>query len=289
MDDAGSKFLIRRMERAELDFALGLAAAEGWNPGLRDAEAFWAADPEGFHLGLVDGRPAASISAVRYADEDGAAALDFIGLYIVVPELRGHGYGLRLWDHALAGLKAPTVGLDAVLAQQDTYRKDGFEVFRRSCRYEGRFGAGGELPAGVRPLAGFPLAEVLAYDRRCFPARREAFLRAWLTLPGHAALGLERGGGLAGFGVIRPCGKGSKIGPLFADDDDAARTLFQGLCSLAPLQPVTFDVPMPHAGAVRLAESHGMRPVFETGRMYRGPAPEVDLGREFGVTSFELG
>ncbi|MDO9630508.1 MAG: GNAT family N-acetyltransferase [Humidesulfovibrio sp.] len=289
MDDAGSGYLFRRMERTELDFALKLAAAEGWNPGLRDADAFWAADPEGFHLGLRDGRPAATISAVRYLDEDDAPALDFIGLYIVVPGLRGHGYGLRLWDHALAGLKAPTIGLDSVLPQQDTYRKDGFEVFRRNCRYEGRFGADGALPAGVRPLAEFPLAEVLAYDRRCFPARREAFLRAWLTLPGHTALGLERGGGLAGFGVIRPCGVGSKIGPLFADDDAAASALFQGLCASAPSLPVYFDVPMPHAGAVRLAESHGMRPVFETGRMYRGPAPEIDLGREFGVTSFELG
>jgi hypothetical protein len=32
-----------------------------------------------------------------------------------------------------------------------------------------------------------------------------------------------------------------------------------------------------------------MRVMFETGRMYRGSAPEYDLGREFGVTSFELG
>src|SRR3712207_6914266 len=29
---------------------LDWAAAEGWNPGLRDADAFWAADPDGFML-----------------------------------------------------------------------------------------------------------------------------------------------------------------------------------------------------------------------------------------------
>ena len=42
----------RPMRRPELDLALDWAAAEGWNPGLRDADAFWAADPEGFWLVL---------------------------------------------------------------------------------------------------------------------------------------------------------------------------------------------------------------------------------------------
>jgi hypothetical protein len=149
------------------------------------------------------------------------------------------------------------------------------------------------VPAGLLPLAHFPLDEVLAYDQRAFPARREAFLWAWLTMPGHTALGLMRNGRLAGYGVVRPCCQGSKIGPLFADDDDAAHALFHGLCQAAPSSakggPVYLDVPVPHAGAVRLAEFHGMRPVFETARMYRGPAPEIDLGRVFGITSFELG
>ena len=38
-------FEIRTMTGAELDFAIDLAAAEGWNPGLHDADAFYAADP----------------------------------------------------------------------------------------------------------------------------------------------------------------------------------------------------------------------------------------------------
>lgn len=294
-------YLIRRMERPELDFALGLAAAEGWNPGLGDAEAFWRADPRGYFLGLLHGRPAATISAVAYGDGGAVPSLGFIGLYIVVPELRGRGYGLRLWDHALSALDAlgvPVIGLDAVLAQQDTYRRCGFALALRNCRYEGNFGAAGGIPQdlrldGVLPLALFPLDKVLACDRQGFPARREEFLKAWLATPGHTALGFARGGRLAGYGVIRPCGVGCKIGPLFADDDEAAHALFHGLCASPTVAaqggPVYLDVPMSHAGAVRLAEAHGMRPVFETGRMYRGPAPEFDLGRVFGITSFELG
>lgn len=288
MNTSGSQgYVIRRMERAELDEALKQAAAEGWNPGLQDAEAFWRADQDGFFAGVLDGRIAATISAVRYEPDAAGPAFGFIGLYIVRKELRGRGYGLRLWDAALKKLNAPSVGLDAVLAQVGTYRKDGFELARNSSRYAGE--AGGEMPPGLIPLAQIPFGEVLAYDRQCFPARREAFLKAWLSLPGHVGLGIARGGGLAGFGVVRPCGAGSKIGPLFADDDAAAHSLLHGLLASAPQGPVFFDVPMTHAGAVRLAEAHGMRVVFETGRMYRGPAPEYNFGREFGVTSFELG
>jgi hypothetical protein len=32
-----------------------------------------------------------------------------------------------------------------------------------------------------------------------------------------------------------------------------------------------------------------MAPVFETARMYKGPAPELPIDRIFGLTTFELG
>lgn len=284
-------YVIRRMERPELDLAVENAAAEGWNPGLRDAEAFWAADPEGFILGLLDGRPAATVSAVRYETASGGSGgFGFMGFFVVRPELRGQGLGLRLWRTAQAELQgrgAAVIGLDAVLAQVETYRRDGFELARISSRYQGR--AGGEPPRGLLPIGDISPDEVLAYDRRCFPARREAFLRAWLSLPGHVGLGVLRGGRLAGFGVVRPCGVGSKIGPLFADDESVARDLLRGLLASAPEGPVFLDAPATNPAAVRLAEDHAMRVVFQTGRMYLGGAPQYDLDREFGVTSFELG
>ncbi|NIP17093.1 MAG: N-acetyltransferase, partial [Xanthomonadales bacterium] len=50
------------MRRDELDTVLDWAAAEGWNPGLEDADAFYRADPDGFFIAEVDGAPAAAIS-----------------------------------------------------------------------------------------------------------------------------------------------------------------------------------------------------------------------------------
>jgi hypothetical protein len=90
--------------------------------------------------------------------------------------------------------------------------------------------------------------------------------------------------------VIRPCRIGFKIGPLFADDADVADRLLRALISrLRPGEPIQLDTPATNPLALELARSHGMRPVFETARMYAGVAPDLPIRRLFGITTFELG
>jgi len=48
-------------------------------------------------------------------------------------------------------------------------------------------------------------------------------------------------------------------------------------------------VPEPNAGGVRLAQRHGMAPVFGTARMYTKEIPDLPLDKCYGVTSFESG
>ena len=52
---------------------------------------------------------------------------------------------------------------------------------------------------------------------------------------------------------------------------------------------VQLDVPATNHLARELAQLHGMHPVFETARMYAGAAPDLPIGRVFGITTFELG
>ncbi|MEL6127703.1 MAG: N-acetyltransferase, partial [Pseudomonadota bacterium] len=56
----------RRLTVEDLDTVLEWAAAEGWNPGWDDAEAFHRADPAGFFGAEVDGRLVAAISVVNH-------------------------------------------------------------------------------------------------------------------------------------------------------------------------------------------------------------------------------
>jgi hypothetical protein len=135
-----------------------------------------------------------------------------------------------------------------------------------------------------------PLATVLAYDQPFFPEDRSVFLRAWLAQPGAAAIGWVENGTLQGYGVIRPCRSGWKIGPLQADSDAIAESLYVALAARAGVdEPVFLDIPEPNLAAAALTRRHGMHTVFETARMYTGTAPAVPMQRLYGITSFELG
>ncbi|OQX16466.1 MAG: GNAT family N-acetyltransferase [Desulfobulbaceae bacterium A2] len=278
-------YSIRMMTRQEVDMAIDWAAAEGWNPGLDDGDCFYAADPHGFLVGLLDDEPIATISAVRYGDSFG-----FIGFYIVKPKYRGMGYGMQLWHAAMTHLRGRTIGLDGVVAQQGNYAKSGFTLAYRNVRYQGTGGGAMPTASGIVRLDTIPFDEIHAYDTPLFPDNRQQFLRCWLTLPRSTAFGFHNKNTLAGYGVMRGCRTGYKIGPLFAECPEFAEHIFLALKAQAPKGvPVFLDTPAVNTAAVALAEKYGMTASFETARMYAGTHPELPTDRVYGVTTFELG
>jgi hypothetical protein len=261
------------------------ASDEGWDPGRSDMLAFGAADPDGFLVGRVDDSPIACCSGVRYGRDYG-----FLGFYIARPEVRGQGYGIALWQAVMAHLAERTVGLDGVVDQQDNYRKSGFRHAFNHVRYSGIPVRGRGPAAGVELVDGrsVPFRQLADYDRRFFPAERDAFLSLWVNLPGHRSLAGLKDGELVGFGVLRPTDSGARIGPLYASSERIAETLVSML--VTPGEEVALDVPDVNVPAVRLAERFGLTPTFECARMYAGgPPPTVDQAGIFATTTLELG
>jgi len=259
----------------------GWAADEGWNPGAADGPAFFAQDPDGFFLGRIDGEPVSAISVVNYG-----ADYAFLGFYLVRPDLRGRGYGLATWKTALAHAGERTVGLDGVPAQQDNYRRSGFELAHRTARFTGTVPAG-EPDPGVRPAEAADLPAIAAYDSGCSPADRPRFLEHWLTGPGHRTVVRLVDGRLTGYGVVRPALESLRVGPLFADSAEDARALFTALT--ADAGEIAVDIPETNTAAVALAREAGLTPSFETARMYTGPVRPFATDRVYGVTTLELG
>lgn len=285
-----SQFEVRTATREDFAVAVKWAQDEGWNPGIADLEAFFAADPSGFLMGFADGKPVSSISVVRYGDGYG-----FLGFYIVLPDGRGKGFGMATWKAGMAYLENSTVGLDGVVAQQENYMQSGFQLAGRNIRFSG-------VPRLSAPLA--PAVEIVEaqiehanqiekLDRLCFGAPRPGFLRAWVFAApdtGRTTLAAFENGDLSGYATIRKCIEGYKIGPLFAQTQRAAEALFQACCAKAgPGATLILDVPEANQRAMTMAASAGLVPVFETARMYRGLAPALPVSKIFGVTSFELG
>ncbi len=280
-------YMIRPMKLRDLATAIEWAGTEGWNPGRHDLKSFYAADPNGFFLGEYEGKPVATFSAVAYDD-----AYGFVGFYIAHPDFRGRGFGLKIWEHGLNYLGKRTIGLDGVVAQQENYRRSGFSLAYRNARYQGESpqttGALEANPSLVEARL-LPFPQLRDFDRRYHPAARDAFLSHWLAQPESIALAHLENDALDGYGVIRPARDAWRIGPLFARTEGAAISLFEGLIARIPGEKFAIDVPDANPAAVRLAKRFSLEPSFETARMYRGPAPQIDVKGIYGVTTLELG
>lgn len=275
---------VRPATRKELDNAVEWAAKEGWNPGLYDADAFYASDPQGYLMGFLDDEPIASLSAVSYGPDFG-----FLGSYIVKPEHRGKGYGWKIWQEAMKYLNTQNIGLDGVVAQQENYKKSGFTLAYSNIRYEGVGGKEVEKSPNVILVAKIPFDQLLRYDRQFFPANRERFLKQWVKQPKSLALGYMKNKKLMGYGMVRKCRTGYKVGPLFADTAKIADELFQQLRAFVGQDKIYLDVPEVNKEAIALAKRYDMSPVFGTARMYTKNVPKLPLHHIFGVTTFELG
>jgi hypothetical protein len=134
-----------------------------------------------------------------------------------------------------------------------------------------------------------PFEQVLEYDRNCVPAARPTFLQAWVAQADALAVGYRRDSQLNGYGVVRRCREGCKIGPLFANDSEIANALYGELAGFARGGPLFLDAPENNPAAMALVQRHGMSEVFGCARMYLGPPPVLAHERIFGVTTFELG
>lgn len=267
---------------SDLRYLIDSAREEGWNPGLHDAIPFYFTDPSGFFIERVQNKPIGCISAVAYNHSYG-----FMGFYIVSPEFRKKGYGLKLWDHAISYLGDRSIGLDGVVAQQANYRKSGFNFYYNNIRYCGK--VRGKKANGLAEIDTVAFPRLLDYDERVVGFNRAIFLQHWITMPQSYGLVKIEDQKVIGYGLIRKCERGYKIGPLFADNSQIAREIYLGLIEPYPGEDIVLDVIHSNDEALKLVQEHGMTKIFETARMYKKLPPPQRLENIFGVTSFELG
>ena len=297
---------IRPLTAHDIPTVMAWARQEGFTPGVGDVAIYRQTDRQGLWVGWLDQEPVGCIAGVRYN-----AVYGFVGLFLVVPDHRGKGYGLQLWSHALQHLAdLPCVGLEAAPDRVEDYAGWGFAAASPTTRWQ-RLGDGTAHPslapvrsaspteASSQPnrcvLAGeaIPEAAVQRFDAQREPSPRPHFLHQWL----HHSAGtvhalLDREGTCHGFGRIRPCllkqGEGWRIGPLVADHPGAARALMESLLQ-RHAGAVLIDGPGANPQAAPLLEELGFVPLSQTLRMYRGSTPVVSLADVYGLACLELG
>ncbi len=278
-----SNLTITEATLEDMDFFLSHAREEEWNPGIYDAIPFYETDPHGFFVGRLGEEKIGCISAVAYNNIFG-----FIGFYIVIHSYRNRGYGHQLWAHAMNYLGSRSIGLDGVLLQQKNYEQSDFKLYYNNRRFEHVSGSSHHSTELIE-LKDVPFDVLLQYDTPIFGMDRARFLKKWIKMPESYSLGKIKNGTLTGYGVLRPCYNGFKIGPLFADHVDIALEIFNSLCIRAGASSVFLDVPEVNLEASKMIQELNLKSSFETVRMYRKIPPNQILDKVFGITTFELG
>ena len=297
------------MGQADIPFVEKWAIDEGFYPGRGDLLTYFHADPAGSMVGCLNGRPIGCIVGARFDNSYG-----FIGLFLVIPEQRGHGYGLALWKRALRHLDGLTcIGLEAAPRRQNDYASWGFKSAFNTLRWCLDAAAGGNrtlcsrapLPPGFCLLPGSQVSEaaIQSYDAKHEATPRPLFLREWLqTNQGNQGSAwsdtvtvlLDELGCCRGFARIRPClptisGKLTwRLGPWLADASALAGVLLDDLCSQRQGE-IIVDAPEANPRAYRLLEERGFKATDRTIRMYRGHEPSFALHDVYGLTCLELG
>ena len=284
---------IRSMSRDEFDILITWAAKEGWNPGKYDADIFWDTDPNGFVAAEINGKLVGGGSIISYSGKFGFMGFGFMGFFIILPEYRGHKLGrklaISLQKMMISRLSSKvSIGIDGVFDMQEFYRSGGFEFSHREFRFTGIGGT--SLPSEkVIKLSHMPFDIIHEYDTAHFPCERENFLKNWIKQPESLAVGILDNNKLAGYGVIRKCLEGFKIGPLFADNAEYATEIFNTLTNYAKNEIYYIDVPENNDNAMKLVKDNKLAEVFGCARMYYGHTPKLPYNNIYALTTFELG
>jgi len=174
-----STLQIRPLQPNQVDRLTDWARREGFAPGLGDVEIYRHTDRQGLWIGWLGSEPVGCIAGVKYNLEYG-----FIGLYIVVPEHRGQGYGRQLWQHALDHLAAlPCVGLEAASDRIEDYAGWGFRPASPTTRWQ-------RISQPMSQRMSGEAAELLGTDLRLAAhARNSEFQGAKALLKTHQTMG----------------------------------------------------------------------------------------------------
>ena len=281
------------LTHADVDQAAALSRSVGWNQTPDDWARLLTLAPDGVFGAFETGRLVASSSVVAYG-----GALAWIGMMLVDPEHRRRGLGRRLLDAALASPTVPpgaTIGLDATDMGAPLYRARGFVDVDPIDRWGGVLRAppvpggtttAGTAPAGTAARAVEPaeVASLATWDAARSGTDRSALVAHLLRNPEARAYVATRGGGVAGYAVVRPGRTHHHLGPVVADDADAFDALLTALADRLAGAAVFTDVvrgDATHAAFTRV----GLRVERRLVRMTRAPARRVLSGAPIWATA----
>lgn len=262
--------MYRTLRAADLEAALALSTAAGWNQVAADWERILQLEPEGCFVVEAEGRIAATATAIRYGRE-----LAWIGMVLTDPAFRRRGFATMLLQAAIRHASSVRgIMLDATDQGRPLYASLGFRDDQPIERWQREGIAGEAIPPGE------PVAIPIELDREAFGADRSHLLPL-----------LSEGGSASreGYGLRRPGLRARYLGPCVARDTASARAAIVSCLEAAPGEPWYWDLLPRNAEAVALARGLGFVPARRLTRMVLGEIPQRRDDLVYAVAGLEYG
>ena len=268
------------MTDVDIPAGMRLCQAAGWNQLADDWLVFLDSPGSGAFLVETRKRVVGTSAYIRYG------SFGWIAMMLVDPDERRSGIGSRLMQAALSALDdAACVGLDATPLGEPLYRRFGLVNDYQLVRAKTVVGAGRfERAADARPMTLQDLPRILPRDREVFGADRSRLITylfnrspecAWIANEAYC------------FG--RPGRLFNQLGPVVAEDREAARRVVSACLSNLEGKAFAIDVPLHDAAWLSWLQAAGFaveRPfvrMFKEGHKHPGiPALQYAItGPEF--------
>jgi ribosomal protein S18 acetylase RimI-like enzyme len=260
---------IREMLTKDLDFAISLTMAEGWQSIKEDFEELLLFDQYGSFIAEINGEPIGMVCSISYGP------FGFIGNLIVRNEYRKQSYGITLMNHAIEYLKKKDTGvimLDGVPAAASLYKKLGFQEVCRSLRYEGHVEP--KVSENARDMEDKDMMHILGIDRKHFGANRFLFLGGGLSRDPDLARVMEIDGKIVGYIMGSRRHNSVRLAPwVISDRTELAGEMLQDFAVRAEGNEIRLGVLATNNHATRLMKAHAFYQKSYSLRMVLGAEP----------------
>ena len=234
-------FKILPMIINDLDQAISLSNAEGWNQTEKDWRLLLENSLNTCLVAEHHNKVAGTATALSHSNK-----VAWIGMVLVNKDFRGQRAGKMLMTHLLDKLgQFKSVKLDATPAGEPVYTKLGFVseyIIYRMTNPSLKELSCDQSDQGIKPIQSEHLCEIIKFDKQIFGVDRTYLLEAlFRNFPGKAFM-FESNNEFCCYVLGMDGFRFNYIGPLFAFSSDEAKILLSETFKSLNNQPVVLDI-----------------------------------------------
>lgn len=284
-----SDFIVRPLTTNDIDGAMKLSTAEGWNQSESDWRLFLENPGNVCLAAEQDEKVIGTTTSMIYSDH-----VAWISMVLVDKEYRGRGVSTELLKHMLERLTCcRAVKLDATSAGQQVYKKLGFLDEHTIVRMTAT-SLNGPIPSydDTQPqrMQLSHVSEVMSLDKEVFGAPRQLLIEYLVQQNPEKAWILIRNERISGFVLGRTGNRYHHVGPVVASDTKEAKLLIGRVLNEVSQQPIVVDVVYDKRELIEWLSALGFTEQRRFVRMYKNDNPYPgEIGKQYLICGPEFG